>query len=400
MANLAKLLTIAREAIQRTPRQLKAAQDRAIPGATTMDYPGIYKDPQQIVAEANVAPESPAMKQLFGVTRADLADVALNRKGNVEFRPTGAPKKPKGAAASKAIMTPGNEKRLSEILVEARNRTDLSEGMLGWYVNDPAYKRMVELVGEDEARIMFNNLNNFTGMSSPNSTVHHELVRGSAANMLNNQGRFDEFRRFGGIAAKDRGADFPIDMMKVPGHLAHKTAHALPMQKYIDGGFVDMDSPKVPAYISASGVPDVGFQTNFMVPDAHWSRLVGLPDVRTQNPTKRGASASMSEAMDLQPWWQELSRKQGLEAVPAQALVWGAGSAQTGVKSAIGAPKLEILSDLIMKTAKRLNTTPENARDLVLTGKAHAGKVDPMMLPAVAGAGAGAAYGAREYLDQ
>ena len=44
-----------------------------------------------------------------------------------------------------------------------------------------------------------------------------------------------------------------------------------------------------------------------------------------------------------------------------------------------------------MKTAARLGVSPETARDMVLMGKTHAGKVDPALAAGMAGAaGAGA----------
>jgi flavin-dependent dehydrogenase len=72
--------------------------------------------------------------------------------------------------------------------------------------------------------------------------------------------------------------------------------------------------------------------------------------------------------------------------------VWGAGSHATGVTSPIGAPKLELLSQQIAKAANRMGVSPEQARDMILTGKAHAGFVDPMLLGGLAlGAGGAAA---------
>lgn len=46
---------------------------------------------------------------------------------------------------------------------------------------------------------------------------------------------------------------------------------------------------------------------------------------------------------------------------------------QTGVESELGAPKLELLAKQIMVAAKRLRISPEQARDLILSGKAGAG---------------------------
>jgi hypothetical protein len=102
-------------------------------------------------------------------------------------------------------------------------------------------------------------------------------------------------------------------------------------------------------------------------------------------------SASVPEMVGLQDWWaNDVAGQAGIESVPAQAVVWGAGSNATGVTSPIGAPKLELLAGLIMQTAKRLNVSPEEARDLVLMGKTHAGKIDPALLGGMGLAGGAA----------
>jgi len=77
----------------------------------------------------------------------------------------------------------------------------------------------------------------------------------------------------------------------------------------------------------------------------------------------------------LAPWWKKkIAEEVGIESVPAQARTWGLFSPQTGVTTPIGKPKLELIADKIMETARRLNISPEEARDLVLTGKTYAGK--------------------------
>ncbi len=145
------------------------------------------------------------------------------------------------------------------------------------------------------------------------------------------------------------------------------------MAKYLEKGFIDSKKPKVPLYVHASGVPETGFQTSGPVGDAHFSRGVGLSDTR-KGPSNVQGSFSTSEYQTLQPWWQhEVAGPSGLESVPAQARLWTALGPQTGVDSALGAPKLELLAKQIMVTAKRLNVSPEAARDMVLSGKAGAG---------------------------
>jgi hypothetical protein len=168
------------------------------------------------------------------------------------------------------------------------------------------------------------------------------------------------------------------------------------MGQYLASGNIDgMGSAKVPSYIAASGVPETGFQTQWPVGDAHWSRLVGLPDVRGARTSKGvevlpNASASVPEMTALGPWWKDkIAEPMGLQAVPAQAVVWGAGSGATGVTSPIGAGKLELLAQQIGKAADRMGVSPETARDMIIRGQAHAGVVDPE-LAALLAAGTGA----------
>jgi hypothetical protein len=206
------------------------------------------------------------------------------------------------------------------------------------------------------------------------------MNRGTAANYLATQGRFSDFVDYAGKPMGARGADFPDDLRAVMGHPYHRTAQAIPMQQYLDTGAVQMSSPKVPAYIQASAVPQTGFQTDLPVGDAHWSRAVGLADTRGAATRKGqsvvpGASVSNPEMSTLAPWWKDkIAGQVGLESVPAQARAWGAFSPQTGVESPIGAPKLELLSMKIMEAANRYGVSPEQARDMILKGEGYAGK--------------------------
>jgi hypothetical protein len=346
-----------------------------IRGAGRKTIPGIYDDPREIVERASraVAPESEAMQQLFGVTREDLADIAMSR-APTNYLPPGAPARPRGTDYAELVMQPANTNRLVDILGESLD-SPLRPGMTGWYIFDPVYNRLKELVGEDEAQKMFLDLNTLTGVHSANAAVANELTRGSAMNWLNREGRLDDYLRFGGKAGLPGS---PIDMATIPGHMAHKTAHVVPALRYLETGELSREA-KTPAYIASSMPPELGTNINFPVGDAHFVRGIGLSDVRpeTKDPTSRFASWSMPEAMQLSDWFaRDVARRAGLPGVPGQALLWGALSPTTGVKSKIGAPKLEILSDLIMQTANRLRITPEEARDMVLTGKAYAGKAE------------------------
>jgi hypothetical protein len=356
-----------------------ASPEQTVSNPLRNAFPGIYKRPDVIAREASerVAPESPALKQLFGVTRDDLYQMGKGRTGNMPGMLPGAAANPKGSKAATAVMNPRNEQRLLDVLGESEKYPELVRGMDPWYIMDPAYKRLEELVGPEEAMRKYKQFNTMTGMASPGSDVLTEMNRGTAANFLATQGRFDDFLKYGG---KGFNPEAPADIQNILGHPYHMTAQGKPMKQYLDTGEIQMSSPKVPMYIDASGVPQTGFQTDMPVGDAHWSRAVGLADTRG-NATRKGksvvpgASVSNPEMSQLGPWWRDkIASQSGLESVPAQARAWGAFSPQTGVESPIGAPKLELLSIKIMEAADRYGVSPEQARDMILKGEGYAGK--------------------------
>ena len=377
----------------------RIAGKSTIRGAQRTAFPGIYKDPREIAlqAETQVAPESPNLPRLFGVTRADLAKSA-EAPGTAPGVIPGASKNPRGAASVDPVMQPRNTQRLIDVLQATQEHAPkLAEGMKGWYMMDPAYNRLVDMVGEDQAKTLYSRLNALTSMASPSSDVVTELRRGTAANKLAEEGRFSEFMKYGGLPLEQRqGMGLSQDLLDFPSHAYHKTAQAPAMGQYLATGQPQLKSPKVPMYLQASQASDIGRQSNIPVGDAHFSRGIGLADTRDMRNVKGeqkipGASVSTAELQALTPWWRENVAKQaGLEAVPGQATIWGAFGPQTGVDTQIGAPKLEILSDLIAKTAQRLNIPMEQARDMVLMGKAQAGRADPLALGALAGGAAAA----------
>jgi hypothetical protein len=335
-------------------------------------YPEIYNDPRKLASEAaaRVAPESPNLKGLFGVTRAEMYERGAHRQGNMD--PKLAFKGgDRTSEAAEGVMNPRNARRIQDLLGEAQKHEGLKHGMMPWYYMDPAFDRLKELVGHDGAVKRYNQMNTLTGMASPGSEVPTEMNRGLAADYLAEQGRFGDFKKYAGMAAGNRPADFPADISAVRGHPYHSTSHSGPMERYLQNGTLgDMQSVKVPTYIPASGVPATGFQTRWPVPDAHFTRLLGVADTRGGKDT--GASMLPPEYRHIAPWFREkVAKKMGMEAVPAQALMWGAGSGATGVSSPIGSPKLEILADHIARVAHRLGISPQLARDKVLLGQAY-----------------------------
>lgn len=382
-------------------RAIRAGQS-TLPNPLRTAFPGIYDDPRVVAqrAEQMVMPESPNLSRLFGVTRADLARAAQDPGTAPGFIPN-APKKPRGSEKTEQIMSAPNTQRLVEGLLATEDYAPrLREGMTGWYIMDPAYQRLVELVGPAEATRRYERFNALTSMSSPSSDVITELRRGTAANKLAQEGRFEEFMKYGGMSLEDRARlGLPADLLDFPSHPYHGTAQAPAMEAFLESGMPKLGSPKVPLYLQASQASDIGRQSDIPVGDAHWSRGVGLADVRPMRMVKGqpkipGQSVSTAELAVLAPWWrQNVAREAGMEAVPAQATAWGLYAPATGVDTPIGQPKLEILADLTERTAQRLNIPIERARDMVLLGEAQAGRISPAALVALgASAGAVAAY--------
>ena len=339
--------------------------------------PGVYKRPDVIAAEAaaRVEPEHPALKQLFGVTRQDLYDISQQgrRQGNVEPKLWTPDKPGKPNEAAVAVMTPANEQRIIDTLTEARKHEGLEKGMVPWYVMDPLYQHMVKLVGPERARKEYMDFNMSMTPFSAGSSVIAEINRGTAANMYRQRGDYETFLKYGGLKATGRDVPgYPEDLRDVKGMMGHRN-QANPVQRYMDTGshgYGDANV-KIDLYSGASGVPQTGFQTTGAVPDAHFTRAIGVPDAR-KNPNDFNEYMIGTEYRQIGPWYrQKIADPLGIEAVPAQALMWGTYGPQTGVKTKIGAGKLELLSKQMWERAQKLGIDPYDFRDQVLRGEQH-----------------------------
>jgi hypothetical protein len=338
--------------------------------------PGVYKRPDEIAAEAaaNVAPEHPALKQLFGVTRDDLYGISQQgrRQGNIDPQLWAPSKASKPNEAAAAVMNPANAQRIVDALSEASKYPELVKGMVPWYVMDPAYQRMAELVGPERAAKEYHDFNMTVSPFSAGSAVPVELNRGTAANMMRMRGEYPAFQQSGGMPPGKRPEDIRDLLAGVQGHLMHKEP-AKAVARYIETGEhgFDQNTVKIPLYAQASGVPQTGFQTKLPVPDTHFASAIGMPEARTS--TDFRGFMQGPEYRQVGPWFREnVARPMNMEAVPAQAFTWGTYGPQTGVRTNVGAGKLELLAQNIWERAKKLGVDPAWLRDQVLTGKGHA----------------------------
>jgi len=376
----AEVMEVAPRAAQLFRRPVKKPQRDA-------PFPGIWKNPRELAefAETRLEKEDPILRQLFGVGREELSEIA-NRSMNPDWVPPSVIMGGKGSSAARNVMTPANTQRLQDILHEGMQRAPgVSEGSKGWYVLDPMYQRMEELVGPEQAAKDFERMNAMMGMSSPATTPMVEIPRGNVASYLEGQGRFDEYKRYGG-APPEAPFEFRREFPGLLGHAYHDTAMIPAMEDWLRGGG-GAKTAKVPAYIQASLPPQLGGQSSSMVGDAHYARAIGLADTRGKSGNV-GKSLSNPEFATARDWWKNrVAAKVGLEAVPAQAMLWSLMGPQTGMDGAVGAPKLEMIAKLIERAAKKRGVSPETMRDLILSGKDHLGLMGAGLL-----VGGGAMY--------
>jgi hypothetical protein len=351
------------------------------PNERGLGFPGIYQNPKTIAegARANTAPESPNLKFLFNVTRRDLADMADRKLHPSEMFWT--PKaKARGSDTSSRVMVPQNAQRLVDTLAEIKTGAPgMFTGMKGWYMMDPAYQRLVQLVGPERAAAEYKRLNAMA-FYSPSSDVNKEINRGTAGGMFWKQGISDMYRDAGLRQEHMAAAGYPL----VQGHPYHRTAMHGQQLEYLNTGKTShMTDPKVPLYLQSSLPPHLGGQSWSPVPDAHFSRGLGMADVRPwqMNPktgkwSPNGDHMKSAEYTPIAPWYyNNVAKPLGLEGVPAQAIQWGGMGHLTGVKTKAGAPKLELFADRIVEIAKQLGITKQSEilkfRDQVLMGEKH-----------------------------
>lgn len=327
-------------------------------------YP-IWDDPKAIAKEAenNVADPSPLLKTI-GTSREEMEDIARGRYTSPDsFTPGGVVIGGRGSAHSQGLVTTQNTERMMELLDTLQTHApSMTEGMLPWYIMDPAFRFLEGRHGTAAATEAMERTNIFSSPMSAGSPVDWEVQRGILARDMDQLGIFDFFEN---IAGQPGAAGYDV-----PGHPYASSAQLPAIRKVRGSGqyaqMIDPRAPKVHSYHGAA-IPGqmLGFQTAWPVGDAHWARGVGLADVRGAK--NFGASASGSEIATLGPWFRDLAAalERPLPAVPAQALQWGGLAKRTGVESKVGATKLEFFLDMAQQLSAKEGIPVEDAIDRV-----------------------------------
>jgi len=285
--------------------------------------------------------------------------------------------KPKGSGYAPPAGTPGVVKIPGIGEVEPRplpemnvlgdaNKDPTLAPMRSWYEMEPMYDRMRGL-GLTERDAL--DLNARMGVMSPQAVPPAEIGRGFMANYLAKEGRLEDFVRYGAMSVRDKhGSGLPDDLMWDWGHAMHGTHVPNLLEYETVGRLWPGKANKVNTYVEASSPVLPYFQRP--AADSHFTRMTGLPDVRTGTTTGvLRSNMKNPEYADLYPWWNErIADKLDLRPRDAQALAWGVFGPSTGVR-AVGAPKLEMIADHIDDVARARGISPELARDKLLSGE-------------------------------
>lgn len=326
---------------------------------TRKAYPDIYRRPDVIVSEsaAQVGKEDPLLRQLFGVSRQDIDEIAKERYrsgATLQDQPVWAP--PKGGPDYvQNLFTPANTRRVQDIVSLASTDPKFA-GNYGWYETDPLEQMFIDLLGPAAGKKEYQAFHEIGSAFSPGSDVSQEIRRATIANMMRRQGQGTRFLEAG---APPPGA----------GHVYHSTAHQGARPALLGGNFMPdvMGSPKVSKYLAAR----LGTNMDYPVGDAHWGRLIGLPDVRTAKAVV-GGSPGAAEYYPMQEWYRtQVANKVGVPGVPAQALQWNAGGTSTGVETALGAPLLELIAKGVGRQAARTGEKPMDVLQKFILGTGH-----------------------------
>lgn len=353
--------------------------------------------PDELVAKAEqqVAPESPLLKELFGVDRQDLDTLTHQAQRGDNAIDVYSPTRP--PSYLEGVMTPTNKAWLREVLGRA-GESDKLAGSYGWYHVDPYVRKYQEILGDEEGLRRYLIDNQFGSALSPMSAVEPEITRSSIAAMMDKQGRLPDFFD-------------PKNLPAGTGHIAHTSAHSRGLQRYLEKGDVfspDLDDAVKTRIYNESRLPSD--MANFFWPtgDAHWVRAMGIDKVRPHKSVKgkSGPDRSSVGATEYEPaarFFNSAAEAEGMMGSPAQALIWNAAAPYTGVKTKIGAPYLELVARRAQAAAKRQGVTPEEALVNHILGKDYLGKIDPELLAILGGgsaAGLGLLGGAREFLRE
>ena len=341
--------------------------------------PGVYQGTQELIDQVTVAPENPLMESLFGVNRQDLDDMTRaaqfrdQRIGPEELPVTGT-----NMGYMRNIKTPANEQRLQDVLATAATDPKFV-GSYGWYMQDPLAQKYMQELGPIRGLAKFREMTKAGSALSPNTPVPLEARRTSLYNY--DPEKFVNTDLSSGekvMAAYPELFGEDLDYAKKYAGMYHQSQHVPALKRMQEMGDPfnpdRAQSPKTPNYYYSRTGENYRYGTG----DAHFVRGIGLADTRPNKqsgaPAETG-SIKAGETGFVRDWWDEdVTAPLGMTGSPGQALMWNVLAPQTGVRTDVGKPLLELQTDLIQERAKRTGNTPEQTLQDWILGNDIIGK--------------------------
>jgi hypothetical protein len=334
-------------------------------------FPKIYRDEKEIVDEsaAKVVPEDPLLEEYFGVSRRDLDDRtrALEQIDNIDI-----PVQAQKAAPQRVLdlMLPGNERRLRSIMEYARERPEFT-GSYGWYELSPLLEKYIKEWGPEKGRQLFSEFNQYGAAFSPQNDVLTETMMASLA-------QYAKHLKDPGLYKRSAELGLHGDYRKFT-----EGTHARAVDRVMRGEF--FANPDLSAAHKTKNYyhSRMGDQFQYPTQDAHFARVIGLPDTRevTALIQSRGpkavrdkvkANPSKAEPPGIRTWFRDrIAVPIGMTGSPAQALLWNAAGTSTKVKTDLCAPFLELMLQAARRRAAVTGESPQTVMDRFIAGQGH-----------------------------
>jgi hypothetical protein len=247
----------------------------------------------------------------------------------------------------KKAMGSANKKRIGGLL-----ESGLDKGGLGWYNLRPLKDEYIAKFGEQEGAGRFNRFAELVAGTSPRSNVKANIKRASMFQKMMEEG-IDP-----GTALNTSEVGEGFRMPSGYGHLAHKNHRGILSDMLSEHGISGPKKygrPKITTFAENLKGNLAGATV-----DTHNKKALTLPyDLKE---TVRDTEYGFLEDIN-----KDMAKRYGIAPAQAQSSIWAGANEITGVDDA--RPFMQLMDEAVMRTAKELDVSPQEARDRFLGGK-------------------------------
>lgn len=247
----------------------------------------------------------------------------------------------------KKAMGSANKKRIGGLL-----ESGIDKGGLGWYNLRPLRDEYIAKFGEQEGAKRFNRFAELVAGTSPRSNVKANIKRASMFQKMMEEG-IDP-----GTALNTSEVGKGFRMPSGYGHLAHKNHRGILSDMLSEHGISGPKKygrPKITTFAENLKGNLAGATV-----DTHNKKALTLP--YNLKETVRDTEYGFLEDIN-----KDMAKRYGIAPAQAQSSIWAGANEITGVDDA--RPFMQLMDEAVMRTAKELDVSPQEARDRFLGGK-------------------------------